>query len=291
MIDLNPLVEERHPIKPPPNASAEEYHCKWYQLTDKVQYLPGGLYSGRVDYNACFHDLPIGLQTHVFAPLGLNIKGKWTLGGTLPGEPKEAVELGLGVPKDGLWLREDVDMKCNVLMTNFVKKTLKKAHATLVERLVEKAHILEAQAQNNRIIEQRVTSPYLGSAGMVSPGFPSSGYSSPGYPSPGFPSPGFPSPGFPGSGFQNTLPIRPDSPSMTSISTAQSERLSYQGIGVQRMSSNPSYHGVDPYFHGTKQPFQPVDLPSYEPYRSSSPPAKIQNPPKPPKPAAPVELE
>jgi hypothetical protein len=26
------LVEERHLIKPPPNATPEEYHCIWYSL-------------------------------------------------------------------------------------------------------------------------------------------------------------------------------------------------------------------------------------------------------------------
>ena len=61
--------------------------------------------------------------------------------------------MGLGVPKDGLWLREDVDMKCNVMATGFVKKTLKKAHATLVERLVEKAHLRESEIHNSRIEE------------------------------------------------------------------------------------------------------------------------------------------
>ena len=161
MIDLNPLVEERHPIKPPATASAEEYHCKWYSLTDKVQYLPGGMYSGRVTYSACFHDLPTGIQTHIYAPLGLNIKGKWTVGGSLPGEPREAVELGLGVPKVGLWLREDVDMKCNMLLTGFVKKNLKKAHEVLVERLVVKAHLIEAESYNGSLAERRsVASSY-----------------------------------------------------------------------------------------------------------------------------------
>lgn len=154
MIDLNPLVTERHPIKPPPEASAEEYHCQWYAVTDKVKYLPGGLYSGSVTFNGCFHDLPNGLQTHIYAPLGLNMKGRWTLGGSLPGEPREAVELGLGVPKTGLWLREDVDMKCNVVMTSFVKKTTKKAHTTLVQRLVEKAHLMEAQVHNTNLSKQ-----------------------------------------------------------------------------------------------------------------------------------------
>jgi hypothetical protein len=154
MIDLNPLVEERHPIKPPPNASPEEYHCLWYSLTDRVQYLPGGMMSGKVSYNVCFHDLERGLQTHCYAPMGLNIRGKWTLGGSLPGEPIAPVELGLGAPLQGLYLREDVDMKCNIMMTSFVKKTLKKAHSALVGRLLIKAQILDASLNNQRIVEK-----------------------------------------------------------------------------------------------------------------------------------------
>jgi hypothetical protein len=149
MIDLNPLVEERHPIKPPGKATAEEYHCQWYELTDRISYLPGGLVSGKVTYQACFHDLANGLQTHVYAPMGLDIKNKWTIGGTLPGEPTQPVEIGQGIPLQGLYLREDVDMRCNMLMTNFVKKTLKKAHAALVARLVVKAQLYEAASIND----------------------------------------------------------------------------------------------------------------------------------------------
>ena len=160
MIDLNPLVTERHPIKPPSEATAEEYHCQWYSITDKVNYLPGGLYSGSVTFNACFHDLPDGLQSHIYAPMGLDMKGRWTLGGSLPGEPRQAVEIGLGLPKTGLWLREDVEMKVNVVMGGFVKKTTKKAHATLVSRLVEKAHIIEAQSHNTALAEQRFRDSY-----------------------------------------------------------------------------------------------------------------------------------
>ena len=86
--------------------------------------------------------------------MGLNMKGRWTLGGTLPGEPKQATEIGLGVPKHGLWLREDVDMKCNVMMTGFVKGTTKKTHSTLVERLIERSHLREAEGYNNALKEQ-----------------------------------------------------------------------------------------------------------------------------------------
>ena len=160
MIDLNPLVTERHPIKPPSEATAEEYHCQWYSITDKVNYLPGGLYSGSVTFNACFHDLPDGLQSHIYAPMGLDMKGRWTLGGSLPGEPRQAVEIGLGLPKIGLWLREDVEMKVNVVMGGFVKKTTKKAHSTLVQRLVEKAHLIEAEAHNAALAEQRFRDSY-----------------------------------------------------------------------------------------------------------------------------------
>jgi hypothetical protein len=154
MIDLNPLVEERHPIKPPGKATAEEYHCQWYELTDRISYLPGGLMSGKVTYQACFHDLANGLQTHVYAPMGLDIKNKWTIGGTLPGEPTQPVEIGQGIPLQGLYLREDVDMRCNMLMTNFVKKTLKKAHAALVARLVVKAQLYEAASINDRLSDR-----------------------------------------------------------------------------------------------------------------------------------------
>ncbi|ESZ90530.1 hypothetical protein SBOR_9079 [Sclerotinia borealis F-4128] len=161
MIDLNPLVEERHPIKPPPNATAEEYHCLWYSLTDRVQYLPGGLMSGKVSYTCCFHDLENGLQTHCYAPMGLNIRGKWTLGGSLPGEPVAPVEMGAGVPLHGLWLREDVDMKCNIVMTSFVKKTLKKSHSALVNRLVVKAQLLDRSINNARLNERTLETPEL----------------------------------------------------------------------------------------------------------------------------------
>jgi hypothetical protein len=139
MIDLNPLIEERHPIKPPSDSTPEEFYCLWYSLTDRVSYMPGGLISGKVSYNSCFHDLEEGVQTHCYAPMGLTIKAKWTLGGSLPGEPVAPVELGIGAPLSGLYIREDVDMRCNIMMTAFVKKTLKNAHARLVDRLVTKA--------------------------------------------------------------------------------------------------------------------------------------------------------
>jgi hypothetical protein len=151
MIDLNPSHEERHMIKPPPEATPEEYHCQWYQITDTVAYLPAGLYNGKVQMKACFHDLATGVQAHVYAPFGLDIKNKWTLGGNLPHEPVQPTELGIGAPVAGLYLREDVEIKCNFIMTRFVRKTLKESFATLVARLVVKSSLQEAAQVNRRL--------------------------------------------------------------------------------------------------------------------------------------------
>ena len=218
MIDLNPLVQERHIIKPPTKASAEEYHCIWYQLTDRVQYLPGNLVAGKVSYDVCFHDLPNGLQTHCYAPLGLDIKGKWTLGGSLPGESREAVEIGLGVPKEGLWLREDVDMRCNMLMTSFVKKTLKKAHASLVDRLVEKAHLVEAKVYNERLMDERRRSSSSANVHGRSESWKNNNATHPAFSETG-----------------------------SSVSPYQSERISYQSRSSSYSTVEPNYTIGNPY--------------------------------------------
>ncbi|EGD97486.1 hypothetical protein TMEN_7556 [Trichophyton mentagrophytes] len=168
MIKLNPLVIDFKRCSPPSHAPPDEFHCVWYELTDRVQYLPGGLLSGNVSYKACFHDLPGGLQTHVYAPTGLDIQEKWSVGGNMPGEPRETVELGIpGAPREGLYLREDVNMRCNVLATGFVKKTLRRAHAVLVDRLLLKADIDEQKRMGSETATSiSATSPSLASPSL-----------------------------------------------------------------------------------------------------------------------------
>ncbi|KAH7017274.1 hypothetical protein EDB80DRAFT_564449 [Ilyonectria destructans] len=151
MIDLNPLIKERHAISPPPNSPPEEHRCVWYSLTDRIDYLPGGVVSGQVSYTCAFNDLPDGLQTHCYAPMGLDIRDRWSVGGSLPGEPVEPVELGLNAPLSGLYLREDVDLRCNMLMAAFVKKTLKKAHGSVVDRLAAKAQIVSTNQSRQSV--------------------------------------------------------------------------------------------------------------------------------------------
>ena len=152
MIELNPLVIRHHRTEPPPNASADETKfMTWYELTDEIQYIPGTSVKGEVNYKAGFYDLPRGLQTHVFAPAGVDIQGKWSVGGNAPGEERETMEIGVNKPKDGLYLREDVDLKCNVFLTNFVKRNLKKSHGVLVQRVLQNADSMEeARARSTR---------------------------------------------------------------------------------------------------------------------------------------------
>lgn len=159
MIDLNPLVQQRVLCKPPGKSPPEEYAGIWYAITDKVSYLPG--VSGKVTYHACFHDLPDGLQTHVYAPLGVDIRERWSVGGNDIGEPQEPPPMGIGAPKEGLYLREDIDLRCNFTLSNFVKKNLKSAHGTLVARLVYLAAQYEGKIQKERLSfgEQTPTSP------------------------------------------------------------------------------------------------------------------------------------
>jgi hypothetical protein len=168
MIQLNPLVMKFERTTPHKEAPPDEYHCIWYEITDKVSYLPG--VKGQVKYKACFFDRPIGLQTHCYAPAGLDIKAKWSVGGNMPGEPREARELGVDTPRDGLYLREEVDMRCNIMLTSFVKKNLRNAHKVLVDRLLKKVEFVEEAVYQQSVASSSprssILSPAIGPGGV-----------------------------------------------------------------------------------------------------------------------------
>ncbi|KAH7077489.1 hypothetical protein BKA63DRAFT_266469 [Paraphoma chrysanthemicola] len=146
IIELNPLVTGFEAIKAPRNAPADEFYASWYEISQRIQYIPGigKLGSGAIKFNGCFHDMPWGLQTHTYAPAGVDLRNKWQICGNQPGEPPEQRELGIGAPPEGLYLREDIEIKCNVTMVSFVKKEMQAASKKMVERLVKKAELLDA---------------------------------------------------------------------------------------------------------------------------------------------------
>ncbi|PTD04767.1 hypothetical protein FCULG_00001148 [Fusarium culmorum] len=150
IITLNPLVLSHKPIPAPRNAAADEYYSTWYEITERIQYLPGlgKIGSGKLTFNGCFHDMPWGMQSHIYIPLGIDMRNKYRIMGNQPGlEPPEQPELGLeqlGAPKEGLYLRTDVDLKANITLMGFVKAESRKASVDMVNRMVKKAELLDA---------------------------------------------------------------------------------------------------------------------------------------------------
>jgi len=148
IIQLNPLVTDHAPIKAPRDAPADEFYSTWYEISQRIQYIPGlgKMGSGAIKFRGVFHDLPFGLQTHTYAPAGVDLRNKWQICGNQPGEPPEPRDLGSAAPPEGLYIREDVEIRCNVAMAGFVKKEMKAAAQVMIERLVKKAELLDSGA-------------------------------------------------------------------------------------------------------------------------------------------------
>jgi hypothetical protein len=147
IITLNPLVLSHQVIRPPRDAVADEYYSTWYEITERVQYVPGlGKFgSGKISFKGCFNNVAWGLQTHMYAPMGIDLQSKWRIGGNQPDEPPESWERRTdGAPQNGLYLREDIEIECNRTLITFVRNQLKAASKVLVDRLIKKAELLDA---------------------------------------------------------------------------------------------------------------------------------------------------
>jgi hypothetical protein len=159
IIELSPLVIGHHAIKAPPKASADEYYSTWYDIQQRIQFIPGTGKAGasKIHFEGVFHDLPNGLQTHVYPPGGIDLRHKYTINGNQPGEPVEAKELGSGAPTSGLYLKEEVEIRCNIMMIGFVKKELRAATDILIARLVKKAELVDAGILHAMFDQGRLT--------------------------------------------------------------------------------------------------------------------------------------
>ncbi|KAJ6086121.1 hypothetical protein N7486_010402 [Penicillium sp. IBT 16267x] len=155
IITLNPLVLSHHPIKAPRNASADEYYSTWYEICQRVQYVPGlgKMGSGKICFKGCFENHPWGVKTHTYPPMGINLLSEFHIAGTqfneLDQESESESQPDLeqripGKPAKGLYLLEEVEIKCNITLMSFVKSQLKAASKVLVDRLIKKAELLDA---------------------------------------------------------------------------------------------------------------------------------------------------
>ncbi|RMZ91955.1 hypothetical protein DV736_g811, partial [Chaetothyriales sp. CBS 134916] len=147
IIELNPLVLEHHLVKAPRDAPADEFFSVWHEITERIQYIPGmgRMGSGKITFKGVFHDIPLGLQTHIYAPAGVDMRNRYEIRGNQPGEPPEPRELGSGAPSEGLYLREEVEFKCNFSLAPFVKSQNKAAAKTMLDRLVKKAELIDQE--------------------------------------------------------------------------------------------------------------------------------------------------
>lgn len=190
VITLNPLVLSHRPIPAPRTAAADEFYSTWYEIVERIQYVPGigRAGSGQITFSGCFHDLPWGLQTHIYAPLGIDLRHRYRVAGNQPGVdgPEEHRELGLeelGAPRDGLYLREDIEIRCNIAMVSFVKAQLRAASRQMLDRFILKAELLDSGVlrammengklktvnPNDRSRLSQTQAPYPGPASPTSP--------------------------------------------------------------------------------------------------------------------------
>jgi hypothetical protein len=115
------------------------------------------------------------------------------------------------------------------MMTSFVKKTLKKAHATLVDRLLEKANLLEAQVHNVRLMQaNRASSIHYSDSPTLAA--------------------------------YNTPPYSSDAGSVRTSSPLQSPRIPYTNPIPGRQgvlgTTSPNYLGIDPAYQDAAQYFR-----------------------------------
>lgn len=171
VITINPLVVEHRPIKAPSDTPVDECDSSWYEIVERIQLIPGKGKPGSgiitfngvfrdVAFKGCFHNMPWGLQTHIKAPMSVDLRIKYSIDGNQSGiEPPQRLELGLeslGAPTDGLYLRQDIEITCNIAMLNFVKTPLKAEGTALVQRIIRKAEqsdaaVLRTMMENSKL--------------------------------------------------------------------------------------------------------------------------------------------
>ena len=97
---------------------------KAYIITDKLSYLPFGLWDSELNYTTEFTNTPDGVRTMSKAPLGFVVESRW----------------GVREQEDGSgWVVEErVEGKCPWGLKWFVQGTMEKAHETVLANFVEK---------------------------------------------------------------------------------------------------------------------------------------------------------
>lgn len=98
IISLSPYVAEYHPLVSPSTNTVRAY-----EIIDKINYLPFGLYSAKVSVKAEFTNKTSGVTTIRNAPLGITIQEDWSVQPLEPTTENDGtrVELTLKVKMSG----------------------------------------------------------------------------------------------------------------------------------------------------------------------------------------------
>ncbi|KAK7985350.1 hypothetical protein PG996_005409 [Apiospora saccharicola] len=155
IIDLSPLVKERHPIKapasPPPHMQQLD-HASWWSITDRISYLPGHLLNGQYTYKGAFLNKSTGLEAYIDAPAGTTLKDVWSVvesPSCSPSSPSSSSQRTRptttssqpGEETGCLYIRVDSSANCHFALRAFVRKMLKRSHRELVRRLAAKTQL------------------------------------------------------------------------------------------------------------------------------------------------------
>ncbi|KAI9701361.1 MAG: hypothetical protein M1820_006452 [Bogoriella megaspora] len=142
MITLNPLVlnHELASFTPVPkfrddtDATNPRTATHKYSITDKISYLPHGLWDSNMTYTGWFANTADGLRTWVQAAAGVEVQGLWFVREAMGGR--------------GLVLEEEATVNCSSLLKPFVEGELRKSHEVLHKRFLER--LGQGQASNAR---------------------------------------------------------------------------------------------------------------------------------------------
>ncbi|KAI9801208.1 MAG: hypothetical protein M1825_003482 [Sarcosagium campestre] len=128
LIPLSPLVTSYKLIERAPSTASTQQAgldsdgVSTYSVTERIDYLPFGLWPGHVTFTARFVNLEDGLRSYAAVPGSFEGEFRWWIG------EQDAA---------GIVLKEDVRLECSIFTLPLVRYFARKAQTSIQRRLVE----------------------------------------------------------------------------------------------------------------------------------------------------------
>ncbi len=150
IIELNLLVLKHHFVKVLNDTFSDEYFLTWHEITEHLQYI------SKMTFKKVFHNMPWGLQTHIYVLTEINLKNKYQIKGSQLNKPQMLWELSNKSSVDELYLQENVKIMCNFIIISYVKKNVQKVLTVLIAQMLKKAKLLDAEQLYAMISKERL---------------------------------------------------------------------------------------------------------------------------------------